>query len=415
MTYVMGLLLLINVLNFIDRQIPFILAQSIKRDLHLSDGEIGLLGGLAFSLIYPIMGIPLARAADRFGPKWILAGSLLLWSSLTALGSLVTNFGQLFAARLGVAAGEAGSTPTAHALIASYYPLERRGMPLAVFSLGVPLGSMLALMAGGWLNDVASWRQALFWLGIPGVLLAIAATLTLREPKATRGILERTTAEDIPLWGVIKLLMGKRAFRQMALGIGVYSMGANAMIVFTPSFLMRTHALSATAAGLWLGLMYGIFGVAGTLAGGSLSDKLGKTDGRWRLWAPALGLALAAPCTLAAWLVPNTPLSLSLLAAPKFANLLYIAPIFAALQTLVPATARASASALLLFFNSSIGLAFGPPIVGGLSDWLARSYGPDSLRYALCLVPITQIWAAMHFAVAAKSLEKELDVSAEPT
>ena len=123
MVYVMGLLLLVNIFNFIDRQIPFILAQSIKRDLHLSDVQLGLLGGLAFSMVYPIMGIPLARMADRYGRKWVLAGSLLVWSSLTALGSVVTNFSQLFVARLGVAAGEAGRTPTAHALIAGDYPL----------------------------------------------------------------------------------------------------------------------------------------------------------------------------------------------------------------------------------------------------------------------------------------------------
>jgi MFS family permease len=412
MIYVMGLLLLVNIFNFIDRQIPFILAQSIKRDLRLSDVQLGLLGGLAFSMVYPIMGIPLARMADRFGRKWVLAGSLLMWSSLTALGSIVTNFGQLFVARLGVAAGEAGSTPTAHALIAAYYPLERRGMPLAIFSLGIPLGSMIALMAGGWLNDVSSWRQALLWLGVPGVLLAIAASLTLKEPKTVSPVNASPTAENLPLLGVIKLLMLKRTFLHMAIGVGVYSMGANAMIVFTPAFLIRTHGLSATATGLWLGLVYAIFGVAGTLAGGVMSDRLGRSDRRWRLWAPALGLALAAPCTLAAWLVPNSALSLSLLTAPKFANLLYIAPIFAALQTLVPADARATASALLLFFNSFLGLAFGPPIVGWVSDLLLHFYGVDSLRYALCLVPITQLWAATHFALAAKSLGKDCDAAA---
>lgn len=402
--YVMGLLLLINIVNFLDRQAPFILAPAIKKDLHLSDTQLALFGGLAFSMVYPVLGIPLARLADRYGSKWVLGGSLLVWSALTAFGGLAANFGQLFVARLGVAAGEAGSTPAAHALIAANYPLKQRGMPLAVFSLGVPLGSMIALMVGGLLLEHASWRLAFFYLGAPGLVLAVLAMLTVREPKRTAA----ATASAASLWGAIVPLLRKPTFRQMAIGIGVYSMGANAMIVFTPTFLLRSHTLGPAQVGLWLGLIYGISGVAGTLAGGGFSDRLGSVDRRWRLWAPAAALAIAAPFTLAAWLVPGSFLSLLFLAVPKFSNLVYIAPIFTVLQTLVPANARASASALLLFFNSLIGLAFGPLIVGALSDALTPMLGADALRWALCFVPLTQVWAAVHFTLAARSLERDL-------
>jgi predicted MFS family arabinose efflux permease len=269
----------------------------------------------------------------------------------------------------------------------------------------VPIGSMLALMAGGWINDVASWRQAFIWLGLPGLVLGVITLLTVREPARISRPSEATA------WSSAWALLRKPTFRHMAMGIGAYAIGANAMIVFTPAFLMRSHGLSATKAGLWLGLIYGIAGVIGTLGGGWVGDRFGRRDGRWRLWVPALALAVAAPCTLAAWLVPGAGPSLWLLAIPKFSNLVYIAPVFAALQTLAPAHARASASALLLFFNSLIGLALGPPLVGLLSDWLSAAHGDQSLRYALCLVPLAQVWAAVHFTLAARSLKADRDPS----
>jgi predicted MFS family arabinose efflux permease len=405
-----GLLLLVNILNFIDRQIPFILAESIKRDLRLSDTQVGILGGVAFSVVYSILGLPLAALADRIGRKWVLAGSLLCWSALTALGGFAQSFVQLVATRLGVAAGEAGSTPTSHALIADHFPPARRGVPLAIFSLGVPLGSMLGLFLGGWINDVAGWRQALFLAGAPGIVLSLAVVLIVREPRRSRAeIADRPP----PLHKTLGLLLAKRTFRHLAAGIALYSMGANATIVFTAPFLMRSHEMSAASVGLWLGLLYGVAGVAGTLVGGVVGDVLGKRDARWRLWAPALGLAIAAPFTLAAWFVPSAGLSILLLAAPKFANLLYIAPMFVAVHSLAPAKARATSSALLLFFNGLLGVSLGPLITGLLSDGLEPAFGDQSLRYALVFVVVTQLWAALHFALAARTLRADQDPRTE--
>lgn len=405
--YLLTILLLINIFNFIDRQLPFILIESIKRDLQLTDTQIGVFGGLAFSLLYPFMGLPLARLADRYGRERILAGSLLIWSVLTACTGFAKSFVQLALARVGVSAAEAGATPSAHALIASHFPLHRRGVPLAIFSLGVPLGSMLALIFGGWLDDTVGWRQAFLWLGLPGVLLAIVTILTIKDPDRQA----RAQRTDVTMWQTIRTLSAKSSFRHLAVAMGAYSMGANAMIVFTPSFLMRSHELTSAGAGLSLGLLYGSAGVIGTLLGGVLADKLGGRDARWRLWAPALGLLAAVPCTLLAWLVTSTSWSLGLLTVPKFSNLLYIAPVFAALQMLVPAKARATASGFLLLFNSLVGMSLGPSIVGMLSDWLTPTLGDQSLRYALLFVPVTQAWAAVHFVLAARSLRQEIDPS----
>lgn len=403
--YLLVILLVINIFNFVDRQLPFILVESIKRDLRLTDTQIGIFGGLAFSLLYPFMGLPLARLADRFGRERILAASLLIWSVLTSATGFAHSFIQLALARVGVSAAEAGATPSAHALIASHFPLHRRGIPLAIFSLGVPLGSMLALIFGGWLDDTVGWRHAFLWLGLP--VLAVVTIFTIKDPDRHG----RDHQSDVTLWQTVKMLSAKSSFRHLAIAMGAYSMGANAMIVFTPAFLMRSHEFTSTGAGLSLGLLYGSAGVAGTLLGGVFADKLGGRDARWRLWLPALGLLLAVPCTAIAWLAVSTPWCLGLLTVPKFSNLLYIAPVFAALQTLVPAKARATASGFLLLFNSLVGLSLGPSIVGMLSDWLAPQLGTQSLRYALLFVPVTQAWAALHFALAARSLREETDPS----
>jgi MFS family permease len=403
-TYLLALLLLINILNFVDRQILFILAQSIKHDLHLSDTQIGLMGGLAFAVVYSVLGLPLGRLADRYGAKWVLVGSLSVWSVLTTCGAFAQNFLQLAATRIGVAAGEAGSTPSGHAIIANYFPPEKRGLPLAVFSLGVPLGIMIGLMMGGWLNQVMGWREALIVAGIPGLTLALLFAFTVRMPAGGGGA---GMKEDIALLRSLKLLWSKPTFRQMAYGISYYSMGANAMIVFTPSFLMRTYGLSSAGAGMSLGLVYGVAGVAGALIGGMAGDFLGRRDPRWRMWTVGIGLAAVMPFTLAAWMEPTPTASVLLLAAPKFANLIYFGPVFVALQMISPAGVRATASAFLLFFNSLVGQTVGPFVAGYVSDFLEPSMGNQSLRYALCFVVLTQFMAALHFFLAARTLKAD--------
>jgi predicted MFS family arabinose efflux permease len=179
--YVLLLLLAVNIHNFLDRQIPFILAESIKRDLHLSDTQLGLMGGMAFAIVYSVLGLYLGHAADRYSRKWVLSGALVIWSLMTAVAGLAQNFAQLVCARLGVAAGEAGSTPAAHGIIAGLFPQHRRSMPMAIFSLGVPLGSMLGLFLGGWISTVADWRTAFFLVGAPGLALALLAATTLKQ------------------------------------------------------------------------------------------------------------------------------------------------------------------------------------------------------------------------------------------
>lgn len=400
--WLITVLLLVNILNFVDRQSVFILAEDIKRDLALSDTDIGLLGGLAFAVVYATLGIPLARIAEMYGRKRILAAVLFLWSALTALGGLAQNFVQLVATRLGVAAGEAGSTPTAHSLISAYFPERRRGLILAIYSLGVPLGTMIGLILAGWINQVASWRTAMIALGAPGILLALLLLVTIREPPA-----QAEKVKEQRLWLTLRALWSRPSFRQMAYGQAVYSMGANAAIVFAPAFLMRTYGLDSASTGLSLGIVYGVIGVAGTLIGGAMGDRFGGRDARWRLWLPGLVLIAAMPLTFGAWFAPDPTSSVALLAGTKFANLFYFGPIFVALHSIAPVHARGTASAVLLFFNSLVGISMGPLVTGLVSDWLEPSFGLMSLRYALCFVVVTQLWAAIHFFLAARSIRED--------
>jgi predicted MFS family arabinose efflux permease len=399
---VLTVLLLVNVVNFIDRQLPFILMESIKHDLHLSDSEIGLLAGVVFALVYSVAALVLAWISDRWSVRRMLLITLSVWSAFTALSGLARSFDTLLGARMAVSASEAGSTPAAHALISGLFPPRRRAFAVAVFSLGVPLGSMLGLALGGWINDIASWRAAFFVVGLPGLVLALIAWTVLPETARPEAIADRPGTN-----GVLALVR-LRSFRHMAAASALYACGSYAINVFAGAFLIRVHGLTTTEAGLAFGLAFGFGGLAGTFLGGLVSDALGQRDPRWRLLVPAIGQLLSFPTALGCWLVPNIGLSIALLALTYVLGLTYYAPTFAAAQQLSHPGERATASALLLFCLTFIGSSLGPMIVGWTSDRLAPHYGASSLRYALCLMGITILWSAWHFWRAARVLGEDL-------
>ena len=194
--YVLGMLALVYVFNFTDRQILAILMQPIKEDLLLSDTQLGLLSGIAFALFYVTMGIPIARLADRYSRVNIISVSIFLWSLMTALSGLAGNFTQLLLARIGVGIGEAGCTPPAHSLLADYFARENRASALSIYSLGLPLGSVLGLMAGGWVAQIYGWRMAFFLVGLPGLVLALMVKFTIREPR--RGLADGIREQETP-------------------------------------------------------------------------------------------------------------------------------------------------------------------------------------------------------------------------
>jgi len=402
---VIVLLLFISIANAVDRQLPFILADAIKADLDLTDTQIGLMAGLAFALVYSMASLPLARLADRSSARGVLIASLAVWSLMTGLTGLIRSFPQLILCRIGVAASEAGSMPSAHALIGGTFPRRRRAVVLALFSLGVPVGSTIGLVLGGWIADAADWRRAFLFVGLPGLALAALSFATIPPSQQSH---RHDHNAALSFVATVRHLLSFRSFRHMAAASSLFACGSYALNVFAPAFLMRIHGLTTAQAGAAVGLAFGLGGGLGTFIGGALADALGQRDHAWRLWIPAIGLLLSAPAALGTWLVDDPGLSIGLLTFTMFFGLLYFAPTFSAAQRLAPEGMHAMASAVLLFFLTLIGSSIGPMAVGKMSDLLAPHVGRLSLRYALCLMAITMIWSAWHFLIGARSLGSDL-------
>ncbi len=408
------ILLTVYVFNFIDRQIVNILAEPIARDLGLSDTQIGLMTGLAFALFYTVLGIPIARFADRpttSRPK-LIATALALWSAMTALCGLAQNFWQLLLARIGVGVGEAGCTPPAHSLISDIVPPEKRASALAFYSLGIPIGTLLGMVIGGTLADKLGWREAFVVVGLPGVALALLVWFVLRDPRradAAAVLRAKSQPAALPIGQAVGEVMRSRAFLLLLAAGSAAAFLSYGKTTWTTIFFQRTHDLSPGQVGLWFGLIGGIGGMLGTWAGGYLADRFGAANRRHVLSAPAIGMALAVPLAIAAYHAPSWPLALVLLFVPTVFNSLYYGPTYSAAQGLVPLRARAIAAAVLLFFQNLIGLGLGPLFFGMLSDWLQPAYGADSVRYVLYGAAVLGLVPAFFFWRCSLHLDAELD------
>jgi predicted MFS family arabinose efflux permease len=408
------ILLVVYVFNFIDRQIVNILAEPIARDLDLSDTQIGLMTGLAFALFYTVLGIPIARFADRgttSRPK-VIALALAVWSAMTALCGLAQNFAQLLLARIGVGVGEAGCTPPAHSLISDMVPPEKRASALAFYSLGIPVGTLLGMMIGGTLADHVGWREAFVIVGLPGVALALVVLFVIKDPRhsdAAAILRGKNQPAALPLGQAVAEVMRSRAFVLLLFAGSAASFLAYGKTTWTTIFFQRTHELTPGQVGLWFGLLGGVAGIVGTWAGGYLADRFGAKNRRHVLSAPAIGMALAVPIAIAAYHAPSWPLALALLFIPTVFNSFYYGPTYSAAQGLVPVRARAIAAASLLFFQNLIGLGLGPLFFGMLSDWLQPTYGADSVRYVLYGAAVLGLVPAFFFWRCGLRLNEELD------
>lgn len=408
--YTLGVLVVVYTFNFIDRQILSILVEPIKHDLGASDMGMGLLSGTAFAVFYAVLGMPLALLADRWNRRNLVALSLAIWSGMTALSGVVTSFWQLAAARVGVGVGEAGCSPAAHSMLADLYPAEERATALGIYALGIPFGIMFGLFAGGAIADTFGWRVAFFIVGVPGLLLSLLVFLTVKEPP--RGHADgHVAAADSAAPGVLEVfryLLARPAFVHLAIGGGLTAFVGYGLVAWVPTFFVRTHGMSLTEAGFWLGIVLGIPGGIGIVAGGWLSDLFGARDARWYLWVVAVALAICVPIGTLALFVDNWGLSLILLAVPIGLGNFYQGTTFAQTQGLAPVRMRAMAAAILLFLLNFIGFVFGPPAVGLISDQLVADFGADSLKWALILCGFVNLWSAFHYWLAGRYLPADM-------
>lgn len=383
---VLILLVVAYTLNFVDRTIISTIGQAIKVDLKISDTQLGLLGGLYFALLYTFLGIPIARLAERFNRVNIIAVSIVIWSGFTALCGTAANFAHLAAYRFGVGVGEAGLSPPAHSLISDYFEPKKRASALAVYSFGIPLGSMMGAIIGGFMLDHFTWRTAFMLVGLPGIAIAIALKVLIKEPP--RGHSEPTGPDGMPyappagarwsmagefkeIGAVVATLFGKWPVFNMVMGITLVSFAGYGGGAFAPPYFIRAFNLSYGEVGLITGLVAGVSQGIGTLLGGPLTDRLAQYGPRWYALVPSIGVTLAFPLIVGVYLAPSWQMAAMFLLLPGLFSSVYLGPTFGVVQNMVPTYRRATATAILLFFVNLIALGGGPPFAGWVIDHFA--------------------------------------------
>ena len=400
----LAFLLLAYIFNFLDRQILGILAKPIKADLGLSDSEFGVIAGFAFALLYSVLAVPLAMLADRTRRSWVIAGAVATWSGFTALCGTATSFGQLFFYRLGVGVGEAGGVAPSYALISDYFPPQRRARALAIFSLGVPLGLASGTLIGAYLASWIDWRAAFLTMGIAGIVLAPIMLFVVRDAPRAKPV---KSADSVPLSRVFGIVARKPTFWLMAFASSFSSLAGYGLALWTPSVLDRSFGFDLITTGQVLASIFLIGGTAGVLAGGWLADRLGQVDRSWYARLPMIAWLITAPLFVAGLLSPNPTLAWFLLLIPNALNILWLGPVTTAVQHLVPAPMRATASASFLLINNLIGLGVGPMLIGFLSDQFKARLGNEALRYAAVSVVGFYIVAALLMMLAVKRLNRD--------
>jgi len=386
-SYVQGalwLLLLIYTLNFVDRQIVGILAEDIKRDLQLTDGQLGLLGGLAFALFYTVLGIPIARLAERGNRVGIIAVALAVWSGFTALCGVAANFAQMLAFRIGVGVGEAGCTPPAHSLISDYVPPERRASALALYSMGVPLGTMVGFGVGALIAAQWGWRATFFIVGLPGIALALVTWLVLKEPRrlALASTASAPASPKASFGDALKELSALPSYWFAVLAATVISFLGYGHAYFFGGFLSRAYGMGLEERGVALALMIGIAGAIGTWAGGAMADRAAKRDTRAYMTVPAAAFVIGAPFFYLGMFSPTAYVALAFLAIPTALNSMWYGPVYATVQGLVKPHTRATAVAIMFFIINLVGLGLGPTTVGFFSDMFAAQFYDGGGLYA---------------------------------
>ncbi len=391
---VLAMLLVVYIFNFVDRQILAILAAPIQADLNLSDGELGLLGGIAFALLYSTLAVPLAALADRTNRSWVITCSLVMWSGFTAICGLAQGFWHIFLARVGVGIGEAGGVAPSYALISDYFPSERRAWALSIYSLGIPLGSAVGVLAGGYIAATVDWRIAFFVVGLAGVAVAPIFKLLVRDKPRK---IAKDTEEEIrtpALMVTARLLARKPSFWLLSFGAAFSSMLGYGIAFWLPSLLQRTFKLNLIETSQFFGALLLIGGVAGVLGGGWMGDRLGRRDKAFYAYLPSAAFLAGIPLFAAGIMSSEAKFAFFLFLVPQALAYVWLGPVLSAVQHLVEPSARSTASALFLLINNLIGLGGGIFALGALSDALTPIYQDEALRYSM-------LYSLMLYGIAA--------------
>jgi len=407
--YVIFLLLVVAIFNYADRYMLGILLPAIKSDLDLSDTQIGFITGAAFTILYAFLGVPIASLADRFSRRKIIAVALTAWSAMTCLCGLAQSFVQLAVFRVLVGIGEAGCTPPSHSLISDYVPRSRRTSALAIFGLGSPLGVVVGFLVGGWLADSIGWRLTLVAFGAPGVIVALIVYFTLKDPPRGHADGIAASPDASGMLSAFRTLWAKKTFRHMVFGGSMYGLIMIAILIWIPSFFVRTHGLEVSTVGTWLAFSNGIPHAFGTLAGGFFADRLARRGMRAPIYLCVFAQLAAAPFYALVLLSPSSTSAFLWLVIPSFVGVMQGPVLYATIQAISDVQNRAVAAALMILIINLISGIIGPQLVGIVSDLLAETLGNDSLGLALLVVAtVCSFWSALHFYLASKHIENDM-------
>jgi predicted MFS family arabinose efflux permease len=432
-------LVAINTCSSIDRVGTITMGPAIKQDLGLSDFQFGLISGFGFALFYAVLGLPVARFADRHDRVKLIAAAVGIWSLFLVLSGFVRNFAQMMICRVAVGIGEAGVQPPSVSLIGDFYAPERRGFALGLLALGVPIGTLVGAVGGGYLTELLSWRTAFFSMGVLGIVLALLVLLALQDP--SRGALENEarTAETVtpPLAMVARHLGKKRSFWHLVAAIGLTNIAVNGLGAFLPQYFARVSHLGMGR----VGLVYGSIGAGATLVsfvcGGMVVDWISRRDARWYVWLSCVGCLLSSPLYILSFMTPNAGVAAILLTLASICIFLYYTPTQVVLQNMAQPRMRATVAFVFFLVVGLVGVGVGPALVGlfsdifaahafSLGDYAARCPGgltllpsdrlneiclaasSAGLRSALICVACVGFWAALHFFLAARTIRQDM-------
>lgn len=397
------LLMLVGVCSTMDRAMAGLLLEPIKKAFSLSDAQLGMVAGLAFALAHAVVSVPAGALADRVNRTRLIASALAVWSVMTALCGLAASFPMLLLARMGVGAGEAGGQSACLSVVSDLFPERQRATAVSIYMVSSPIGGIISGALIGVLVASHGWRGAMIAASVPGVVMAVVLVLAGREPPR-EGLREDVVKTPGPALGeIVGFILSQRALIHLFIGLALVTFTVSALGAFGPSFFIRYHHMKLQQIAPILGAASGVIGVSTMLGSGLMADWLGKRDQRWRLWIVSIALLAMTPFLLGAYMVSG-PLALPLYLSNYLILNVWMGPGLATAQSLTIPKMRSTVAAIMFVVNGLLGFGFGPVIAGALSDALAPRMHAESLRGALVIVTLMNVWAAVHFFLAARSL-----------
>ena len=403
--YVLAILTLINALGAIDRSVVSVVAEPLKTEFLLSDKQIGMLGGLAFSLTFALAVLPMGWLIDRVDRRALLGITVTIWSIFTAAGALSSNFIMLVVARMGVGAAEAPSQIGSLSLVADTFPMKQRNTAVSIYIAGGALGAILVFIIGGWLLMHFTWRAVFFVAGGPGLLLAMLLYFTTREPErgafdAGHGPGNEAAGKDgrPGLKDIIGGMLGNAALRYAVPAITIGTGVTYSLTLWTTSFLVRVHGMSVGHGAIWSGVGLGMGMAVGSLLVGPLADRISKGDQRKLALIPTVAMGIAVVACAVMILTDTLLVALAGLSVMALMTGFFIAPGYSIIISLTPPNERGTTLATTKLVSMLIGSGVIPMLTGMISDAIG---GSDSIRPALMfttalLLPATFCYVMIH-------------------